>query len=58
METTVYQSNISLFQKFLDLLTNSILNNNNNLKRKNIFDLVKVQDGKVAIVTDILHSRR
>ena len=30
METTVYQSNISIFHKSLDLLISSILNNNNN----------------------------
>ena len=29
METTVYQSNISIFHKYLDLLISSILNNNN-----------------------------
>ena len=29
METTVYQSNISIFHKSLDLLISSILNNNN-----------------------------
>jgi hypothetical protein len=30
METTVYQSNIGIFHKSLDLLISSILNNNNN----------------------------
>ena len=30
METTVYQSNISIFRKSLDLLISSTLNNNNN----------------------------
>ena len=30
METTVYQLNISIFHKSLDLLISSILNNNNN----------------------------
>ena len=29
METTVYQLNVSIFYKFLDLLISSILNNNN-----------------------------
>ena len=29
METTVYQSKIRIFHKFLHLLTRSILNNNN-----------------------------
>ena len=30
METTVYQSNISIFRKSFDLLISGILNNNNN----------------------------
>ena len=30
METTVYQLNLSIFHKSLDLLISSILNNNNN----------------------------
>jgi len=30
METTVYQSNISIFHKSLDLLISSIINNNDN----------------------------
>ena len=33
METTVYQSNISIFHKSLDLLISSVLNNNNTIIR-------------------------
>ena len=35
METTIYQSNISIYHKTLDLLTSSILNNNNNNNNNN-----------------------
>ena len=35
METTVYQLNISIFHKFLDLLISCILNNNNNNNNNN-----------------------
>ena len=36
METTVYQSNISISYKSLDLLISSILNNNNNNNNNNM----------------------
>ena len=43
METTVYQSNISIFHKSLDLLISSILNNNNNNNNNNNLQHLSVQ---------------
>ena len=52
METTVYQLNISIFHKFLDLLISSILNNNNNNSQERIENgKTETTGGKSKIMT-------
>ena len=56
METTIYQSNISIFHKSFDLLIISILNNNNNLLNIKEFNLSKNVNQNISLFAPLWQS--